>query len=83
MAAILSTPSIDDIELAFYEQFFFAKDIEPYPVQEEALGRIFVGDSAMITVPTGTGKTLMAKAAIFKALQLGQRAVYTTTPCGR
>ena len=74
----VSTPSIDDIEFAFYERFFFAKDIEPYPVQEQALNRIFAGDSVMVTVPTGTGKTLIAKAAIYKALEQGQRAVYTT-----
>src|SRR5262245_60046218 len=29
-------------------------------------------------VPTGTGKTLMAKAGIFMALARGQRAIYTT-----
>ena len=67
-----------DIELAFYEAFFFAQDLEPYPVQEQAFERIFAGDSVLVTVPTGTGKTLMAKAGLFKALQLGQTAVYTT-----
>ncbi|MCG8421184.1 MAG: DEAD/DEAH box helicase [Proteobacteria bacterium] len=71
-------PSVADIELAFYERFFFAKDLEPYPVQEQAFNHIFAGDSTLVTVPTGTGKTLMAKAAIFKALELGEKAVYTT-----
>jgi hypothetical protein len=71
-------PTLAEIELAFYEKFFFAKDLEPYPVQEEAFGRIFAGESVLVTVPTGTGKTLMAKAGIFKALALGQTAVYTT-----
>ncbi len=32
----------------------------------------------MVTVPTGTGKTLMAKAGIFAALRQGRKAVYTT-----
>jgi hypothetical protein len=67
-----------DIELAFYERFFFSCELEPYPVQEQAFERIFAGDSVMVTVPTGTGKTLMAKAGLFKALERGQRAVYTT-----
>ena len=52
--------------------------LEPYPVQEQAFERIFAGESVLVTVPTGTGKTLMAKAAIYKALSLGQKAVYTT-----
>lgn len=68
----------DDIELAFYERFFFSRDLEPYPVQEQAFGHVFAGDSVLVTVPTGTGKTLMAKSAMYKALELGQRAVYTT-----
>jgi hypothetical protein len=74
----MSEPSVADIELAFYERFFFSRDLEPYPVQEQAFEHIFKGDSVMVTVPTGTGKTLMAKAAIFVALQLGRKVVYTT-----
>ncbi|HLU67207.1 MAG TPA: DEAD/DEAH box helicase [Kofleriaceae bacterium] len=71
-------PSPADIELSFYERFFFERGLEPYPVQEQAFSRIFAGDSVLVTVPTGTGKTLMAKAAIHRALELGQRAIYTT-----
>ena len=71
-------PSLADIELSFYEAFFFQHGLEPYPVQEKAFGHIFAGDSLLVTVPTGTGKTMMAKAAIHKALALGQRAIYTT-----
>ena len=67
-----------DIELEFYETFFFSRDLEPYPVQEEAFSKIFSGQSALISVPTGTGKTLMAKAGIMRALKLGQTAIYTT-----
>jgi hypothetical protein len=72
------TQSSGDLEYQFYEQFFFSRDLEPYPIQEQALGKIFAGDNVMVTVPTGTGKTLIAKAALFKALQKGQRAIYTT-----
>lgn len=67
-----------EIELAFYEKFLFSKGIEPYPVQEQAFGHIFAGKSVMVTVPTGTGKTLMAKAALFRAFHRGERAIYTT-----
>jgi hypothetical protein len=71
-------PSRDDIELGFYETFLIAQGLEPYPVQERAFEHIFAGDGVLVAVPTGTGKTLMAKAAMYKALQLGQTAVYTT-----
>lgn len=64
--------------MAFYERFFIERGLEPYPVQEQAFAEIFAGKSAMVTVPTGTGKTMMAKAALYKALELGQRAIYTT-----
>jgi superfamily II DNA/RNA helicase len=68
----------DDLEYEFYEKFFFAKGVEPYPVQEQALGKIFAGESLLVTVPTGTGKTLMAKGALYRALRRGERAIYTT-----
>jgi hypothetical protein len=68
----------DDIELGFYERFLFARGLEPYPVQEQAFAHIFAGENVLVSVPTGTGKTLLAKAAIHKALALGQTAIYTT-----
>jgi len=67
-----------DLELSFYEKFLFGKGIEPYPVQEQAISAIYAGKSVLVTVPTGTGKTLMAKAAIHMALGRGERAIYTT-----
>lgn len=70
--------STADLELAFYERFFLAHDLEPYPVQEEAVSKIFAGESLLVTVPTGTGKTLMAKAALYQALESGKTAIYTT-----
>ena len=71
-------PSASDVELEFYERFFLSRDLEPYPVQEEAFNRIFAGESVLVTVPTGTGKTMMAKAALMLALKTGRTAVYTT-----
>lgn len=73
-----SKPSLADIELGFYERFFITRGLEPYAVQEQAFTQIFAGHSVLVTVPTGTGKTLMAKAAMFKCLALGQKAIYTT-----
>ena len=59
-------PSDSDLELSFYEKFLFSKGLEPYPVQEQAITHIFAGESVLVTVPTGTGKTLMAKAALHR-----------------
>lgn len=74
----MSAPADTEIEVAFFEKFFWAKGLTAYPVQEQAIARIVSGDSVMVTVPTGTGKTMMAKAALYAALQRGRRAVYTT-----
>lgn len=67
-----------DLELSFYDRFLWSRGLEPYPVQEQAIGAIFAGKSLLVTVPTGTGKTLMAKAALHAAVGRGQRAIYTT-----
>jgi len=67
-----------DIELEFYERFFFERGLEPYAVQERAFAAIFAGYNCLVTVPTGTGKTMMAKAAIYRSLAMGQTVVYTT-----
>jgi len=67
-----------DLELAFYDRFLLSRGLEPYPVQEQAITHIFAGKSVLVTVPTGTGKTLMAKAALHRALGRGERAIYTT-----
>jgi hypothetical protein len=68
----------EDLELAFYDRHLWSRGLQPYPVQEQALTAIFAGNSVLVTVPTGTGKTLIAKAALFLALHRGQRAIYTT-----
>ncbi len=60
-------------------QYFDQLPYQPYPVQEEALlAWVTAEHGVLVCTPTGTGKTLIAEAALFEALHTGSRAYYTT-----
>ncbi|QDT37620.1 DEAD/DEAH box helicase [Stratiformator vulcanicus] len=68
-------PSRDDL----LSQYLDALPYDPYPVQEEALLAWFTHpQGVLVCAPTGTGKTLIAEAALFEALHTGKTAYYTT-----
>jgi len=53
----------------------------PFPLdafQLEAIAHLAQGQSVMVAAPTGTGKTMVAEYAIWRAQQQGQRVIYTT-----
>src|SRR5712692_3721778 len=53
----------------------------PFPLdafQLEAIAHLAADRSVMVAAPTGTGKTLVAEYAIWRAQQRGQRVIYTT-----
>lgn len=60
-------------------QYFDSLPYPPYPVQEEAMLAWFTSDQGtLVCAPTGTGKTLIAQAALYEALHSNQIAYYTT-----
>src|SRR6266536_464174 len=61
------------------DQYLAQLPYPPYPVQEETLLTWFTTEPGVIVcAPTGTGKTLIAQAALFEALHTGKVAYYTT-----
>jgi len=68
--------SRDEIVLEYLERLPYA----PYPLQEEALYAWASCDQGvLLSAPTGTGKTLVAEAAVYEGLRTG-RGVYYSTP---
>jgi len=69
-------PSNDAVLDAFLD-FVSRQGLSLYPAQEEAILELLAGKHVVLNTPTGSGKSLVATALLFRALALGDRAVYT------
>ncbi len=78
-SAVLTPPADVDAGSLFdrFVQWATDRGIVLYPHQEEALLEIVSDANVVVATPTGSGKTLIATAALFTGLATGRRAYYT------
>ena len=60
------------------DEFWRSLPYQPDRFQREAGEGLEEGATVVVTAPTGSGKTLVAEAAVHLALESGERAFYTT-----
>ena len=62
-----------DTLLTRFLEYTTDQGLELYPAQEEAIMELFVGNNVILNTPTGSGKSLVALAAHFRSVALGER----------
>lgn len=65
---------VHDLKTSFQRRYPFALD----EFQVAAIEELEKSRSVLVAAPTGTGKTLIAEYAVYRALAAGQRVFYTT-----
>jgi superfamily II RNA helicase len=73
----LGTHVDGDALLSRFLEYTSDQGLELYPAQEEAIMELFVGNNVILNTPTGSGKSLVALAAHFRSVALGERSFYT------
>jgi superfamily II RNA helicase len=66
-----------DAVVEAFEGWVAERGLTLYEAQEEALYEIAAGSHVIVNTPTGSGKSMVATAALFDALSRGGRAFYT------
>jgi superfamily II DNA/RNA helicase len=66
-----------DTLLTRFLEYTTDQGFELYAAQEEAIVELFVGNNVILNTPTGSGKSLVALAAHFRSVALGERSFYT------
>src|SRR6185503_15753505 len=72
-----SGPSGSDELLGRFLEYVEGKKLQLYPAQETAILELFEDRNVILNTPTGSGKSLVATALLFKSLAEGKRSVYT------
>src|SRR3954452_15710379 len=76
--ALPATAAADDVYAAFAE-WSHDRGLQLYPHQEEAAIELFSGNNVILATPTGSGKSMVAVAALLAALA-DDRVAYYTAP---
>ncbi|MFB9776714.1 DEAD/DEAH box helicase [Brevibacterium otitidis] len=66
-----------DTLFSAFTDYVGEQGIELYEAQEEAILSVLAGDHTIVATPTGSGKSMVALAALYSALSTGCRAYYT------
>lgn len=60
-----------------FESHLADSGLSLYPAQEEAILSVLAGDNTIVATPTGSGKSMVALAALYYAVSTGRTAYYT------
>jgi len=67
----------NDVLLGRFLEYVEGRRLRLYPAQESAILELFEEKNVVLNTPTGSGKSLVAAALLFKAAAQGKRSVYT------